>query len=106
MQASDDHEQQIKDQVLDALHQVIDPELGINIVELGLIYRVEVSAEHIAVVMTLTTPACPMGNHLVNEVKEVLQVTFGVDATVELVWEPPWIPDMMSEKARDVLGWK
>lgn len=108
MPANDLLEQPTREQVVKALSSVIDPELGIDIVELGLVYRVSVSDSDIQVVMTLTTPACPMGNHLVNEVKQVMLASFGADAPVDfrLVWDPPWEPEMMSDKAKSILGWK
>jgi len=92
-----------------ALHQVIDPELFINIVDLGLIYEVnvrEINGQfHVVVKMTMTSPACPAGPELMQAVKDVVQEIDGVeDADVELVMSPPWTPDRMTEEARDELG--
>ncbi len=92
--------------VLQALRGVNDPEIGINIVDLGLVYRAERRPEGIEVALTLSTPSCPLSEMLVEEAREVLQTRF-VDAPsihVELIWDPPWTPDRMSEAARRQLG--
>ncbi len=86
---------------------VIDPELGINVVDLGLVYDVEVRGERdVRVEMTLTTPGCPLYEVLENEVRRVIQERFGDDVNVEVefVFDPPWTPDMMSEEAKAELG--
>ena len=83
-------------EVLEMLRQVIDPELGQNIVDLGLIYSVNIAGEKVAVTMTLTTPGCPMHESICAGVQNALLCLPGVtDAAVELVWEPPWHPSMM-----------
>mgnify|MGYP001547742402 FL=1 len=95
----------IETAALDALRQVIDPEVGYNIVDLGLVYSVAVENEIAKVKMTLTTPGCPMHDSIAGGVKNALLNLEGIaDAEVELVWEPPWHPSMMSETARDALG--
>ncbi|MGN6553238.1 MAG: metal-sulfur cluster assembly factor [Verrucomicrobiota bacterium] len=87
--------------VLEALRQVIDPELGCNIVDLGLIYSVRHSEGRITVVMTLTTPGCPMHESISFGVRSALLALDGVtDADVEVVWDPPWHPSMMTEQGR------
>lgn len=93
--------------VYSALESVIDPEVGINIVDLGLVYAVAVSTERVEVSMSLTSPACPMGAHLAEESREAIQarVVPGVEVDVKLVWEPPWSPEKMSDKAKKLLGW-
>lgn len=98
--------------IMDKLRLVMDPELGINIVELGLIYDVKVEGktkegrDKATVKMTFTTPACPMVNHLISEVKRRLdELGDGVDITVDIVFDPPWTPDRMSEKAKALLGY-
>lgn len=93
--------------VYSALETVIDPEVGINIVDLGLVYGVDVSAERVAVAMTLTSPACPMGAHLAEESREAIQaqVPPAVAVDIKLVWEPAWSPEKMSAKAKQLLGW-
>ena len=93
--------------IRDILRQVIDPEVGINIVDLGLVYLIEVAPERLRVEMTMTSPACPMGEMIVNEVHvalaEALPDTCQPD--VRLVWTPPWDPSMMSEDSRLHFGW-
>ena len=88
-----------------ALFEVIDPELGINIMDLGLIYDVQVEDNHASVMMTLTTPGCPLHDSITNGVKFRLQQIEGIDeVTVDLVWEPAWTPDKMSDKAKAKLS--
>lgn len=91
-----------------ALKGVIDPEIGINIVDLGLVYNVTADNERLEVTMSLTTPACPMGNHLVEEAREAVEriVQHSLEVDVKLVWDPPWDPQMMSDKAKQLLGWR
>ncbi|WP_428624041.1 metal-sulfur cluster assembly factor [Sedimenticola sp.] len=93
--------------VYNALRGVIDPEVGINIVDLGLVYQVVANAERVNVTMTLTSPACPMGGHLADEGREAIQavVPTSVVVDVRLAWEPAWSPEMMSDEAKRLLGW-
>lgn len=90
--------------VREALRQVIDPELGINIVDLGLVYGVDIDESHsrVRVVMTMTSPACPLGDYLKDLVDSTVkwQVPDVQEVEIALVWEPPWNPDMMSAEAR------
>lgn len=97
---------ELKPQVVEALNLVYDPEIPVNIYELGLIYEIVVDAEaHVHVQMTLTSPACPSAQQLPVEVRDRIRAVAGVsDATVEVVWEPPWGPDRMSDVARLQLG--
>jgi len=89
-----------------ALDQVLDPEFGLSIVELGLVYEVEVSEGQVLVRMTLTTPSCPAGGMLLDGVRHVLSSQPGVTGCeVELVWDPAWHPGMLGEAARQKLGW-
>ena len=91
--------------VVETLRQVIDPEIGCNIVDLGLIYSVGITGSTVAVTMTLTTPGCPMHESIRWGVKEALLNLEGVeDAEVDLVWEPPWHPSMMTEVGRAATG--
>ena len=84
-------------QVMEALKQVIDPELGINLVDLGLVYDVAIEGPDVRVKMTLTTPGCPMHDSLVMGAERALRRIPGVvSAAVELVWNPPWNPNMIS----------
>ena len=89
------------------LREVIDPEIGVNIYDLGLIYDVLASDEgDLQVRMTMTTPACPVSSLLADQVREVLLNLPQVrDVEVELVWDPPWSPERMSQAARRQLGW-
>lgn len=91
--------------ILEALHQVIDPEIGCNIVDLGLIYGVALTDGIAKVTMTLTTPGCPMHESIGMGVKNAVSGLEGVkDAEVELVWEPRWNPSMMTEAGKQFLG--
>ena len=93
--------------IREALREVIDPEVGVNIVDLGLVYRVELGPRRLLVEITMTSPACPMGALVCDEVLAVAQEVAPVDMPVEvaLVWESPWSPAMMSDAAREVLRW-
>ena len=87
------------------LREVIDPELGCNLVDLGLIYRVELDGAKVRVAMTLTTPGCPMHESLAYGVQSALLSLAGVEEVeVQVVWDPPWNPDMMSAAGRATLG--
>ncbi|MCP5365937.1 MAG: metal-sulfur cluster assembly factor [Hyphomicrobiales bacterium] len=94
-----------------ALVDVVDPEVGINVVDLGLIYDIAATAGRIRIEMTMTTPSCPMGTMLVDEVARAAQgavAAGGADAPVDvdLVWEPAWHPGLIAEDVRRRLGWK
>jgi len=93
-------------EVLAALKGVTDPEIGVNIVDLGLVYRAERGPDGLDVALTLSTRSCPLSEMIVEEVREALSAN-SADAPairVELVWDPPWTPDRMSEAARRLLG--
>ncbi len=96
----------LRSRIVEALKTVYDPEIPVNIWEVGLIYEVEVSDEGEArVVMTLTSPTCPVAEILPGEVQEKVEAVEGVtSAHVELTWDPPWDPDMMSDAAKLDLG--
>lgn len=97
----------LEQKVIDeALKKCFDPEIPVNIWELGLIYSIRVSPEGVASVqMTLTAPACPVAGSLPGEVETKIKAVAGIkDAKVELVWDPPWNADMMSRVARVMLG--
>jgi metal-sulfur cluster biosynthetic enzyme len=91
--------------VRDALRQVIDPELGINIVDLGLVYGIEIDGARVGVIMTMTSPACPLGDYLKDLVDSTVRwrVREVGDVEIVLVWEPRWNPDMMSVEAKQQL---
>lgn len=95
------------DAIRDALRQVVDPEMGVNIVDLGLVYRIESAPGQVVVDMTMTSPACPMGEMLMDEVDAALAALLPEDCRreVRLVWEPPWTPDRMDERAKRHFGW-
>lgn len=88
------------------LTNVIDPELGIDVVNLGLIYEVEVTPPTAYVRMTLTTPGCPLHDSMQDAVRRALEKLPGVERTeVELVWTPAWTPHKMTDEAKRTLGW-
>ncbi len=96
-------------QITAALASVVDPELGVNIVDLGLIYSVEINPKgDVRVLMTMTTPACPLRAYVTRAAREAITgLVEGVRSVkIEIVWEPPWRPMMMSEKARRQLRWQ
>lgn len=91
--------------VLEALRQVVDPELNCNLVDLGLVYSTEIQDDRVRVVMTLTTAGCPMHESLVEGVRTALLALEGVrEVTVDVVWDPPWNPAMMTPEGRARLG--
>jgi len=91
--------------LIEALKQVIDPELMVNIVDLGLVYEVEQQDSKAVVEMTLTSPACPVGPQIMQQAKMALEQLDDVDeAEIKLVMTPPWSPDRMTDDARDQLG--
>jgi FeS assembly SUF system protein len=96
----------LAERVLENLQTVFDPEIPVNIVDLGLIYRVEVDADfHARLQMTLTAPACPVADSIVREVETKVRNTPGIEgAKVELVWSPPWDKSRMSDAALLELG--
>tara|TARA_B100000676_G_scaffold147440_1_gene145763 strand:- start:361 stop:660 length:300 start_codon:yes stop_codon:yes gene_type:complete len=91
-----------KEKIIEEIRKIYDPELPVNIYDLGLIYDIEVKDEKIVIIkMTLTTPNCPVAESLPKEVKEgAMQVEGIEDVDLELVWDPPWNKDMMSEAAK------
>ncbi|SDB92398.1 metal-sulfur cluster assembly factor [Paraburkholderia lycopersici] len=95
-------------EIREALRSVIDPEVGVNIVDLGLVYGIARRADGLKIDITMTSPACPMSQMVIDEVRAVAEEMVSDDTTVEveLVWDPAWAPAMMSEPARQVLGWE
>ena len=93
---------EIKNKVIECIKKIFDPEIPVNIYELGLIYKIDVDEKNnVKVDMTLTSPNCPVAESLPNEVKESIMKLEGVsDVYLNLVWEPPWTKDKMSEAAK------
>jgi metal-sulfur cluster biosynthetic enzyme len=95
------------ERLLGVLREVIDPEVGVNIVDLGLVYEAEVDDGRILVRMTMTTPACPLGAYITETAEAALRAAFPEvqDVGVDLIWDPPWGPERMTRAAREQLGW-
>lgn len=94
-----------KKEIFEVLKGVIDPEIGINIVDLGLVYDIETTQTSIEVTMTLTTPGCPMHSSITSWVENIVkQFEPDKEVIVNLVWEPRWTPDKMSLEAKEQLG--
>jgi metal-sulfur cluster biosynthetic enzyme len=96
------------EEVQTALRGVIDPEVGMNIVDLGLVYGITISVDKLHIDLTMTTPACPMGEMILDDARRALAPLLpgGVEIELNLVWEPPWNPGKMSESAREHFGWE
>jgi FeS assembly SUF system protein len=95
-----------EEEVLEVLRECYDPEIPINIVDLGLVYNVSIEDGRVSVTMTLTAPGCPVSGMLKDDVTSKLLSLNGVkEANVEIVWEPVWTPEKMSEDAKRQLGW-
>ena len=105
--AEAEFEETLVARVRDALREVIDPELGINVVDLGLVYRIDAEPDRLSVAMTMTTPACPLGEHLAAQAEAAIRRAAPqvAEVQVRLVWDPPWSPDLMSLDAKRRLGW-
>ena len=90
-----------------ALRGVIDPEVGMNVVDLGLVYGIEIAPDRVRVNMTMTTPACPMGAMITEDAREAIRdiAPEAAEVDVQLVWDPPWDSSMMSEHAKQRFGW-
>lgn len=95
------------DAIREALRQVDDPEAGMNIVDLGLVYNIAVGDKAVFIDITMTTAACPMADMIMDDVREVVRrmTPHGTAVEVELVWDPPWTPEKMTGLARDHFGW-
>jgi FeS assembly SUF system protein len=98
--------EKMREKIIESLKGVYDPEIGLDIVNLGLIYDIDISEDgEVDIKMTLTTPGCPLAGSVEEAVKTVVSAIDEVkDVNVELVWDPPWNPSMMSEEAKQVLG--
>lgn len=94
-----------KEQVIDKLRTVIDPELNVNIIDLGLVYEVDIQGNKVEVTMTMTTPGCPMSNAISGGVQHALNAEANIGSTeVNVVWEPRWNPEMMTDAGKEQLG--
>ncbi|HJW23746.1 MAG TPA: metal-sulfur cluster assembly factor [Rhodocyclaceae bacterium] len=94
------------DEVRELLRRVVDPEVGVNIVDLGLVYRIEFAGDRLLIEMTMTSPACPMGDMIIDDAYKVLEgLSAACEPEIALVWEPPWNPSMMSQRSKLALGW-
>ena len=94
------------DDVMEALENVIDPELGLDFVSLGLVYDVEIEGSEVHITFTLTTPACPIGPQVTEQMKEFVGEVEGVEKVFpKMIFSPPWSPEKMSEDAKFALGY-
>ncbi len=94
-----------KEQIFDALRNCYDPEIPVNVVDLGLVYDVVIDDGKVSVKMTLTSPFCPIADQVVEDARRLVATVPGVkEVHVELVWDPPWNPEMMSWAAKEQLG--
>jgi metal-sulfur cluster biosynthetic enzyme len=92
----------VRKQIADCLRHVDDPELGINIVDLGLIYDLQFEDGDLSVKLTMTTPACPLSDYIENNIQQVMSHVGGVERMrIDIVWEPPWSPKMMDPEVRE-----
>lgn len=97
----------MEEKIWESLSNCYDPEIPVNIVDLGLVYDVQIDNSHVNVKMTLTARGCPMHSQISEDVKSKLLTVEGVtEANVEIVWDPPWNPQMISESARKKLGFE
>jgi len=94
-----------KEEILNSLQSVSDPEIGMDIVNLGLVYEVQINGDKVYIKMTMTAPTCPVTPWILAEAQKVVENLEGVEAAdVELVWEPPWNPSLMSDYAKEQLN--
>jgi metal-sulfur cluster biosynthetic enzyme len=96
-----------EEDVRNALRSVMDPEVGMNVVDLGLVYGIEVAPGRVQVAMTMTTPACPMGSMITEDAREAIRdiAPEHAEVDVQLVWDPPWDSSRMSADAKQRFGW-
>ncbi|MEE2701590.1 MAG: iron-sulfur cluster assembly protein [Thermodesulfobacteriota bacterium] len=93
-----------EDNIVEALKNIMDPELPVSIVDLGLIYNVETADNNINIKMTLTTPGCSMGSAISRQIENTLYALGAKNVIIEILWDPPWNPNMMSDEAKAKLG--
>mgnify|MGYP001497712298 CR=1 FL=1 len=101
-------EQITRDQIVVALHKVLDPEVGINVVDLGLVYGIELKDRDVLLEMTMTSPACPLSSYIEKSAERAIRAQLPETKSVEItmVWQPAWEASMMSPEARRQLGWR
>lgn len=91
--------------IIEVLKEVIDPEIGVNIVDLGLVYNVAINGGRVDIRMTLTAPGCPMSETIARTAEMAAETVDGVeDAHIEMVWDPPWTPERLTDEGRRLLG--
>lgn len=97
----------LREPVLAALRRVVDPEVAMSIVDVGLVYGVTIADQQARILLTMTSPACPVADVILDEVEAELDRVLpqGIALDTQLVWEPPWSPERMSERARRFMGW-
>ncbi|MCL4421259.1 MAG: metal-sulfur cluster assembly factor [Candidatus Thermoplasmatota archaeon] len=94
-----------KEEILEQLKQVSDPEIGMDIVNLGLVYDIQINGDRVYIKMTMTAPTCPVTPWILSQAQTIVENMEGVEAAdVELVWEPPWNPSMMTDEAKEALN--
>ncbi|MCX6022080.1 MAG: metal-sulfur cluster assembly factor [Chloroflexi bacterium] len=95
-----------EEQVIEALRDVYDPEIPVNVIDLGLVYGVDIEGTLVKVTMTMTAPGCPMHAQLSADARDkIVENTEAEDAEIDIVWDPPWTPDRMTEEGKAALGW-
>ena len=93
-----------KDKIIETLKECYDPEIPINVIDLGLIYDIRIEDDIVHIKMTLTSPHCPLANFLAEDIKQKIEKINGVKkAEVEIVWDPPWTPERISQEAKETL---
>ncbi len=104
---SDEISMPTQEDIRAALRGVFDPEVGMNVVDLGLVYGVDITPESISIDMTMTTPACPMSSMITEDARQTIKDISpdGTEVVVNLVWDPPWDADKMSAGAKQHFGW-
>jgi len=96
---------ELKDKIIENLRQVYDPEISINVYDLGLIYEINIDNQHCDIIMTLTSAFCPAADEIISDVNGAVSITEGIDTcNVEIVFDPPFGPDKMSEEVKMILG--
>ena len=94
-----------KEEILESLKEVSDPEIGMDIVNLGLVYNIDINGDRVYIKMTMTAPTCPVTPWILSEAQRIVENLNGVEAAdVELVWDPPWNPSLMTDEAKEALN--